>query len=112
MEVDRYVPDPACEIPNRHYYEEFWFGDLPGQFILRRFGNKVQVAENKKNVGLDSFQKLIDSDVDLVLLATSPAIRPSHFEAVVNAGKSIFCEKPFAVDVPGLKELKEEIEIF
>ncbi len=73
--------------------------------IKNKFGDKVQVADNKKFVGLDSFQKLIDSDVDVVLLAAPPAFRPSHLEAAVNAGKHIFCEKPFAVDAPGLRKV-------
>lgn len=73
--------------------------------LKEKFGDKVQVAENKKFVGLDAFQELIDSDIDVVLLATPPAFRPEHLEAAVNAGKHIFCEKPFAVDAPGLRRV-------
>ena len=73
--------------------------------LKNKFGDKVQVAEKNKYVGLDAFQKLIDSDVDVVLLAAPPAFRPSHLEAAVNAGKHIFCEKPFAVDAPGLRRV-------
>ncbi len=73
--------------------------------LKQKFSEKVQVADNKKFVGLDAFQKLIDSDVDVILLATPPAFRPEHLEAAVNAGKHIFCEKPFAVDAPGLRRV-------
>lgn len=73
--------------------------------LKQKFGEKVQVAENKKFVGLDAFQKLIDSDVDVVLLATPPAFRPEHLETAINAGKHIFCEKPFAVDALGLRRV-------
>jgi predicted dehydrogenase len=73
--------------------------------LKEKFGDKIQVGNNKKFVGLDAFQKLIDSDVDVVLLATPPAFRPEHLEAAVNAGKHIFCEKPFAVDAPGLRRV-------
>jgi len=73
--------------------------------LKQKFGEKVQVADNKKFVGLDAFQKLIDSDVDVVLLVTPPAFRPEHIEAAVKAGKHIFCEKPFAVDAPGLRRV-------
>src|SRR5690606_15200672 len=58
-------------------------------------------------VGLDSYQKLLASDVDVVLLAAPPAFRPAHLEASVKAGKHIFCEKPFAVDAPGLRRVIE-----
>lgn len=70
-----------------------------------KFAQKVQVADNRKFVGLDAFQKLIDSDVDVVLLAAPPAFRPEHLEYAVKAGKHIFCEKPFAVDGPGLRRV-------
>lgn len=66
---------------------------------------KVQVSDDHKFVGLDAYRKLIDSDVDVVLLATPPAFRPVHLEAAVGAGKHIFCEKPFAVDAPGLRRV-------
>ncbi len=66
---------------------------------------KVQVSNDHKFVGLDAYRKLLDSDVDVVLLAAPPAFRPAHLEAAVNAGKHIFCEKPFAVDSPGLRRV-------
>src|SRR5450759_1796161 len=36
--------------------------------LKEKFGEKVQVADNKKFVGLDAYQKLIDSDVDLSII--------------------------------------------
>src|SRR5690606_29564038 len=38
-------------------------------------------------------------------LASPPAFRPAHLEASVEAGKHIFCEKPVAVDAPGLRRV-------
>ncbi len=73
--------------------------------LKQKFGEKVQVQNNNKFVGLDAFQRVIDSDVDVVLLATPPAFRPQHLEAAVDAGKHIFTEKPFAVDAPGLRRV-------
>lgn len=78
--------------------------DVSYKRLKGKFSQKVQVPDSKKFVGLDAFQKLIDSDVDVVLLAAPPAFRPSHLEYAVNAGKHIFCEKPFAVDGPGLRK--------
>jgi len=48
---------------------------------------------------VDAFQKLVNSDLDIVMLATPPAYRPMHFEAAVDAKKHIFCEKPMAFTV-------------
>jgi len=73
--------------------------------LKAKFPQKVQVGANTKFTGLDAYQKLIDSDVDVVLLATPPVFRPAYLEYAVKAGKHIFCEKPFAVDAPGLRRV-------
>jgi predicted dehydrogenase len=70
-----------------------------------QFGQRVKVAENSCFVGLDAYQKLIDSDVDVVLLATPPGFRPQHLQAAVEAGKHVFCEKPMATDAPGVRSV-------
>ena len=57
-------------------------------------GPKVKVAPEKRFVGLDAYQRVIDSGVDVVLLATPPGFRPVHLKAAVEAGKHVFCEKP------------------
>jgi len=64
-------------------------------------------TEGKKRVflGFDGYQKVIDSGVDIVILATPPVFRPQHFAASIAAGKHVFMEKPFANDIPGLKSV-------
>ncbi|MDR1624448.1 MAG: Gfo/Idh/MocA family oxidoreductase [Tannerellaceae bacterium] len=79
--------------------------DASYKALKGKLPQKVQVADNKKFVGLDAYRKLIDSDVDVVLLAAPTAFRPAHLEAAVDAGKHIFCEKPFAVDGPGMRRV-------
>ena len=69
--------------------------------------DKLDVAEERKFVGLDAYKKVIDSGVDVVLLTTTPAFRPQHIKAAVEAGKHVFCEKPMAVDGPGLRSVIE-----
>src|SRR5690554_4355789 len=73
--------------------------------LKEKYGEKVQVPESNRFIGLDAYEKLLESDVDVVLLAAPPAFRPMHLEAAVNAKKHIFCEKPFAVDAPGLRRV-------
>jgi predicted dehydrogenase len=60
--------------------------------------NRFKVDGEHKFVGFDSYKKVINSDVDIVMLATNPAYRPIHFEAAVEAKKHIFCEKPMGTD--------------
>ncbi len=65
-------------------------------------GAKYQVADDHCFAGFDAYQQLIDSGVDVVLLATTPFYRPQHLQAAVAAGKHVFCEKPVAVDPVGV----------
>jgi hypothetical protein len=48
------------------------------------------LLKSKILIGFDAYQKLIDSDVDIVLLATPPYFRPVHFEGAINARKQRF----------------------
>lgn len=64
---------------------------------------RIAVDEEHKFVGLDAYQKVLNSGVDLVILATPPGFRPIHFEAAVKAGKHVFMEKPVAVDAVGVR---------
>ncbi|MBX3364306.1 MAG: Gfo/Idh/MocA family oxidoreductase [Phycisphaeraceae bacterium] len=66
---------------------------------------QVRVEPNAMHVGFEAFQRVIDSDVDVVLLATTPNFRPMHIEAAVAAGKHVFAEKPMAVDGPGVRKV-------
>jgi len=68
-------------------------------------GDRVKVDKKNKFIGFDAYQKLIDSGVDVVLLTTPPAFRPDHLTAAINANKHVFCEKPVAVDVPGIRKV-------
>jgi predicted dehydrogenase len=72
---------------------------------------KVKVKPDKMFVGLDAYQKVIDSGVDAVLLASPPGFRPVHLRAAVEAGKQIFCEKPMATDAPGVRSVMESVRI-
>lgn len=71
--------------------------------LKRRHKEKVDVPKERQFVGFDGYKALLDSDIDLVLIATPPGFRPVHFEAAVNAGKHVFAEKPVAVDAAGIR---------
>lgn len=72
--------------------------------------DRVNVAENRKYIGFDAYKKLMASDVDVVLLTTPPSFRPDHLEEAVSKNKHIFCEKPMAVDIPGVHRVRSAIE--
>ena len=80
------------------------------QSLQKEHPDKVKVTPEKCFVGLDAYQKVIDSGVDVVLLATPPGFRPVHLKAAVDAGKHIFCEKPMATDAPGVRSVLESVK--
>jgi predicted dehydrogenase len=65
----------------------------------------VKVDKQNKFIGFDAYSKVIASGVDVVVLATPPAFRPLHLTAAIDANKHVFCEKPMAVDAPGVRKV-------
>jgi myo-inositol 2-dehydrogenase/D-chiro-inositol 1-dehydrogenase len=77
---------------------------------LRTLGKKpiagrLKVDKSKEFLGLDAYQKLIDSGVDVVILTTPPGFRPVQLAACIDANKHVFCEKPIATDAPGVRSV-------
>ncbi len=77
--------------------------------ILKDFN--VEVPEENCFVGFDNYEKVIASDVDVVILCTPPVFRPDHFEAAVNARKHVFMEKPVAVDSQGVRRIMASAKV-
>ncbi len=67
--------------------------------------DKVDVPPERQFVGFDAYKQVLESDADLIILATPPGFRPLHLEAAINANKHVFMEKPVAVDAPGVRRV-------
>ena len=63
----------------------------------------IDVPEDKRFVGLDAYKQVIDSGVDVVIVATPPLFRPIHFQYATEKGKHSFLEKPICVDPAGYR---------
>ena len=68
----------------------------------KEISEKIDVPKERQFVGFDAYEKVLASDVDVVLLTTPPHFRPMHLKAAIAAGKHVFAEKPVAVDAPGI----------
>lgn len=79
--------------------------------LKKEHGQRADVKKDLQFVGFDAYQKLIDSGVDVVLLAEPPGFRPKHFSAAIEAGKHVFYEKPVAVDAPGIRTFLKAAEM-
>jgi predicted dehydrogenase len=73
-------------------------------------GELVDVSDDRCFAGFDNHQKVIDSGVNVVLLAAPPGFRPMHLKAAVDKGLHIFAEKPVAVDAPGVRAVMAACE--
>jgi predicted dehydrogenase len=78
---------------------------------MQSIAGRVKIEKGKQFLGLDAYQRVIDSGVDVVLLATPPGFRPIHFEACIAAGKNVFCEKPVSTDVSGARSVLSNSEL-
>lgn len=77
--------------------------------LEKDLGKRVQVGERAFS-GFDAYQKVIDSGVDVVVIATPPGFRPIHFAYAIEKGKHVFMEKPVATDAWGCKVMREAAE--
>jgi predicted dehydrogenase len=87
--------------------------DLDAEKIDRSLNNLRKIpkiagqvrTDTQKFEGLDAYLRLIESEVDLVILATPPGFRPAQLAACVDAGRHVFCEKPAATDAAGVQSV-------
>ena len=80
-------------------------------FALKTLGIKDawRVSPETSFVGLDAIDKIVQTDADVVVLATPPVFRPYHIEKCLKAGKHVFAEKPIAIDAVGLRKIYTEL---
>jgi predicted dehydrogenase len=71
----------------------------------------VKVTPEKCFIGFDAHKKLLQTDVQMVVLTTPPHWRAQHFQAAVEAGKHVFMEKPAGVDPKAIRSMIETGEL-
>ncbi len=74
-------------------------------YLAEAHPERVDVPPERRYAGFDAYERALDDDVDLVVLATPPGFRPIHFELAVERDKHVFMEKPVAVDGPGVRRV-------
>ena len=79
--------------------------------LSKQGADKVLADKATTFWGMDAYKKAIDSDCDVVVIATPPGFKPLHFEYAVNKGKHIFCEKPIASDAEGCNRFMNAVQV-
>ncbi len=75
--------------------------------LKKMYPEQATVDDEHCFVGFDAYEKVIQSGIDVVLIAGASHFHPIHLKAAVAAGKHIFCEKPHGIDVPAMKMAME-----
>jgi predicted dehydrogenase len=78
--------------------------------LIKDFGKKVDVPDERCFTDLDGYKKLLKCDVNLVIQATPPGFRHVHLPAIIEAGKNLFTEKPVGVDGPSIRAVLKAAE--
>jgi len=81
------------------------------QILSKNLLDKVKVTDDTCFVGWDAHEKVLATDVNLVILTQPPHFRPAHLKAAVEAGKHVFMEKPVAVDPVGVRSVIQSSEL-
>ncbi|MDR2120100.1 MAG: Gfo/Idh/MocA family oxidoreductase [Tannerella sp.] len=76
--------------------------DLAGKLKTEK---NVDIPEDRRFTGLDAYRQVIDSGVDVVIVATPPNFRPMIFQYATEKGKHSFLEKPICVDPVGYRTI-------
>lgn len=64
-------------------------------------GENLGIAPGRRYTGLSGYKRLLESQLDAVVIETPPYFHPEQALAAVEAGKHVYLAKPVAVDVPG-----------
>jgi myo-inositol 2-dehydrogenase/D-chiro-inositol 1-dehydrogenase len=71
------------------------------------FGTKFQVGPERRFTGLQGYKRVLESDVDAVVIQSPPYFHPRQAADAAEAGKHVYLAKPIAVDVPGCRTVEE-----
>jgi myo-inositol 2-dehydrogenase / D-chiro-inositol 1-dehydrogenase len=90
-----------AELFNKHGGYEWVAGADYFEDRVNAFGDKFGVPAGRRYTGLSSYRKLIESQLDAIVVESPPYFHPEHAAAGVTGGKHVYLAKPIAVDVPG-----------
>ena len=75
--------------------------------LENEISDRMNVPKKRRFAGWDAYKKVLETDVDLVILTTPPHFRPLQARAAIEADTHVFMEKPVAVDPWGVRHIIE-----
>ncbi len=64
-------------------------------------GAKLGVSEKMRFTGLNGYKRMLETNIDAMVIETPPYFHPMQAADAVSAGTHVYLAKPIAVDVPG-----------
>ena len=79
---------------------------------LKKFGDKIDVPQDRQFIGFDGYQKAMDclKPGDIAIFATPLAFRWVHFRYAIQKGLNVFMEKPLTADGPTSRRMLDLAE--
>ncbi|MCE9630922.1 MAG: Gfo/Idh/MocA family oxidoreductase [Planctomycetia bacterium] len=78
---------------------------VSAEILASRLGDRFACPDDSRFTGAAAGFDVIASDIDMVILATPPHLRPAHVAAAIQAGRHVYCETPAAVDAAGTRSI-------
>lgn len=79
------------------------------QRLEQPLGEQFQCPPERRFVGHDAWRQVVEADIDAVVLSAAPWSRPAHLAAAVARGLHIYCERPAAIDVSGMRTILDAV---
>ena len=57
------------------------------------------VQPETRFIGMSAYRRLVDCDLDLVVVATPPAFRAKHISSAIAATRHVFVQQPIAINI-------------
>jgi predicted dehydrogenase len=68
-------------------------------------GSKFNIPASHRFTGLNGYKRLLEHELDAVVIETPPYFHPAQATDAVAAAKHVYLAKPIAVDAPGCLEI-------
>ena len=77
------------------------------QRLKKMYKDQVAVDDDHVFSDFDGYKKIMESDIDAVLIACSSHFQAPYLKAGIDAGKHVFVEKPHSLDAPGIRTVQQ-----
>jgi predicted dehydrogenase len=68
-----------------------------------KLGERFACPPEQRFVGRDAWRRVLESELDAVILAAAPWSRPNQFAEAIARGLHVYCEKPAATELAGVR---------